>query len=70
MTKFTGKTGRKNDRAYEEIPYRPGYWIDWEYPGVAIRDAMGTIIATDLCISRETMDLIEAKVRREKGLLQ
>jgi hypothetical protein len=48
-----------------EIKWGPGRWIDFDYPGGAIRERDGTIVATNLMISEEDAEMLKAKIKAE-----
>jgi hypothetical protein len=48
-----------------EVKWEPGRWIDFEYPGGAIRERDGTIVATGLMISEEDAEKLKAKITAE-----
>ena len=47
----------------QEIPYRPGRWMDFSNPGkIAIREADGTLVADNVYITQEDAEKLKQKV--------
>jgi hypothetical protein len=52
-------------KTLREIKWEAGRWIDFDYPGYAIREEDGTIVATNLMISEEDAKMLKAKIKAE-----
>jgi hypothetical protein len=48
-------------KTLREIKWEAGRWIDFDYPGGAIRERDGTIVATGLMISEEDAEMLKAE---------